>query len=138
MGIQHRIVIHRHQGLPREFYSLDLRFCKKMKRAVERLQLHREVVFVARDAIVFLAVACRDISKSFLWSRVAAGLGNRTTNLRSRTRQGILRQVRPEKAPSPVDHVAFRAPRLAEENGLASLWVTGNSEGSPFALKGLQ
>src|SRR6266850_5034777 len=97
MGIQHRIVIHRHQGLPREFYSLDLRFCKEMKRAVERLQLHREVVFVARDALVFLAVACRDISKSFWWSRVAAGLGNHTANLCRRARQGILCKVRTEK-----------------------------------------
>src|SRR5882724_8901966 len=100
MGIQRRVVIRGHQGLPREFHSLDLRFCKEMKRAVERLQLHREVVFVARDALIFLAVARRDISKSFLWSRVVVGVGNRTANLRRRTRQTILRQVRSEKAPS--------------------------------------
>src|SRR6202007_3263609 len=99
------------------------RVFEHMKRAVERLKLHRKIVLVADEASEFLAVMRDDDCGASARIEVVVGLSDRKQDLGWFARPGVVREIRSEEASragSRVDDaVTFRARRLAKEKYFA-------------------
>src|SRR5580700_7910153 len=69
-----------------------------MKRAVERLKLHRKIVLVADEAGEFLAVLRDDNCGASARIEIVVGIGDRTQDLGWFARPGVVREIRSEEA----------------------------------------
>src|SRR6266404_5921985 len=109
-----------------------------MKGSVRRLQLHRKIILVARDAREFCAFPCGHKHGSCLRIQVLIGIGDGASNVLNRGFRCIGGKVSSKKAAGPVDHVTLRAARLADEKRLAPLCVARNGTSLVSSLQNSQ
>src|SRR5258706_8585937 len=109
-----------------------------MESAVQRLQLQREIVFVAENSNEGLAGTIRDGDSPSGGIGRLTRLGNGVANFFHRTCPTVRRQIGSDKSARAGCQVTLGASRTTEENRLPILGIPRQGRASRFALKKAQ
>src|SRR5260370_12187837 len=109
-----------------------------METAVQRLQLRREIVFVAENSSEGLAGTSRDGDSPSGGIGRLTRLGNGVANFFHRTCPTVRRQIGSDESARAGDQVTLGASRTTEENRLPILGIPRHGRASGFALEKAQ
>lgn len=118
-------VISGHQRMGLIFDAVQFKFVKKVERAIWRLQLQGEVIFVTRNARLFLSVRCGYNNGSVPKGKVFVWISNCASSFDRRLCAGIVRKIGAKEASFTVYHVALRTRSFSKEEMLPVFWIAG-------------
>jgi len=122
-GAQPRRVVNGHERFV--FQALDIGLKKEMECSVERLQLQREIIFVAYPACILLTPTNDDHRALCLTIRSLAGLRDRISNLLDRMGTPVAGQIGSDKSAVARNHVAGGTAGIPVEQGLPVHRIAG-------------
>jgi hypothetical protein len=128
-------VVRWHQRIPVSPHACYVGLHEQIESAAQRLQLQREIVFVAQDSSEGQTSTSRDGDSPAGLTRRLTRFDNVVANFFRRTRPTVRRQIGGDESARAGGQVTVGASRTTEENRLPILGIPRQGHASRFTLK---